>query len=201
MKKIKREWKSSMSSINYERLLDGFEPSFEFNAPKAIPVEEYGERIAHMRKQAALQGHDVILIHANGAGFFFTSNTYLRYACDWAREGILIVPVNKNEAIHLVTFFTQAVLLPPPGEPVGIDKIWQVGALGEEYSGRAGTSEAQLVETVVKVLTDANYSAASIAGMGDGSSLHIGKLSKKSYQKFKSKMKRILLTICRYCAR
>lgn len=187
MKKIKREWKSSMSSINYERLLDGFEPSFEFNAPQAIPAEEYEERMTHMRKQAALQGHDVILIHANGAGFFFTSNTYLRYACDWAREGILIVPVNKNEDIHLVTFFTQAVLLPPPGEPVGIDKIWQVGALGEEYSGRAGTSEAQLVETVVKVLTDANYSAASIAGMGDGSSFTYWEAIKEKLPKIQIK--------------
>ncbi|WP_252503081.1 Xaa-Pro peptidase family protein [Sporosarcina sp. Marseille-Q4943] len=123
-----------------------------------------------MRQAAADQGHDVLIIHAGGAGFFSTTNTFLRYACDWAREGVLIIPTDSSKGLHLVSFFTQAVLIPPPGEPVGIEKLWQVGALGQEFSGRTGTSEVQLVEAISEILEDLVYHSASIGVIGDRSS-------------------------------
>jgi Xaa-Pro aminopeptidase len=159
-----------MSFKNSEKLLEGFEPDFEFEPAKAIPAEEFNDRIERMRRSATVQGHDVLLIHADGAGFFSTTNTFLRYACDWAREGVLIIPTDSREGLHLVSFFTQAVVLPPPGEPVGIEKLWQVGAIGREYSGRPSTSGEKLVETVSKILTDLGYSSASVGVIGDHSS-------------------------------
>lgn len=159
-----------MSSINYEKLLNDFEPNFDFKPPKAIPPEEFHSRIDRIRQSATVQGHDVLLIHADGAGFFSTTNKFLRYACDWPREGLLIVPTDSSKDLHLVSFFTQSVILPPPGEPVGVEKLWQVGALGEEYSGRPSTSESKLVEAVYKILIDLGYSSASVGVIGDNSS-------------------------------
>lgn len=159
-----------MSSINYEKLLIDFEPNFEFVPPKAIPPEEFHGRIERMRQSAADRGHDVLLIHADGAKSFKTTNMYLRYACDWAREGVLIIPTDSSKGLQLVSFFTQSVILPPPGEPIGIEKLWQVGALGQEFSGRSSTSEVQLVEAMSKILTDLGYSSASVGVMGDRSS-------------------------------
>lgn len=165
-----KELSRIMASLNYEKLLQNFEPSFDFVSPKAIPDEEYHDRIERLRQSAAERGHDVLLIHADGVKTFKTTNMYLRYACDWAREGVLIIPADNSKEIHLVSFFTQSVIIPPPGEPIGVEKLWQVGALGEEYSGRSGTSEVQLVEAVAKVLTDLGYSSASIGLIGDNSS-------------------------------
>ncbi|MDY3867739.1 MAG: hypothetical protein SOZ52_00030, partial [Pyramidobacter sp.] len=75
--------------IRYEKLLDGFEPSFEFVPPKAIPEEELFARVERIRREAAVAEHEVTLVNANGAKNYHTSNKYLRYLCDWPREGIL----------------------------------------------------------------------------------------------------------------
>lgn len=160
-----------MTFMKYEKLLEGFEPDFEFIPPKAIPEEEFQDRIAHIRREAIHAEHDVTLINANGALNYHTTNKYLRYLCDWNREGILIVPSDSSKGLHLFSFYTQAVILPPSwGEAVGIEKLYQVGALGRAYSGRPASSEDKLVEGVAKALKDLGYSTASIGVMGDGSS-------------------------------
>lgn len=160
-----------MSFMNSEKLLEGFEPNFEFVPPKAIPEEELYARIAHIRREATVAEHDVTLINANGVLNFHTTNKYLRYVCDWNREGILIIPTDASKGLQLFSFYTQSVILPPSwGEAVGVEKLYQVGALGREYSGRPASSDAKLIEGVVKALTDLSYSAASIGVIGDGSS-------------------------------
>ena len=76
-------------------------------------------------------------------GWFHTSNAYLRYVCDWMREGVLIIPTDSDKELVLLSFFTQSVILPPGGEPVGVEQIWQIGAIGREYADRPGSSIGQ----------------------------------------------------------
>lgn len=160
-----------MSFMNCEKLLEGFEPDFEFIPPMAIPEVEFHDRIAHIRREATVGEHDVTLINTNGSKNFHTSNKYLRYACDWNREGVLIIPTDSSKGLQLFSFYTQAVLLPPSwGEAVGVEKLYQVGALGREYSGRPASSDEKLIEGVTKVLTDLGYSKASIGVIGDDTS-------------------------------
>ncbi len=161
-----------MINKKFERLLEGFEPSFEFVAPKAISEEELRQRVDHIRNEAIKSERDVTLVNANGAPNYHTTNKYLRYLCDWNREGILIIPSDRSKGLRLFSFYTQAVLLPPSwGEAVGIEKIYQVGALGREYSGRPASSDKMLVEGVYKELIEMGYEKASIGLMGDGTSL------------------------------
>jgi len=154
-----------------EKLLEGFQPSFDFIEPKPIPEEELNERVLHIRREAAVAGHDVTIVNANGSVNYHTTNHYLRYLCDWNREGMLIVPTDRRKGMRLFSFYTQAVLLPPSwGEAVGVEKLYQVGALGIEYSGRPGTSDKQLIAGVVSALKEMGYERGSIGLIGDGSS-------------------------------
>ena len=82
-------------------------------------------------------------IHTGMVGWFHTSNAYLRYICDWMREGVLIIPTDEDKKPVLLSFWTQSVLLPPGGEPVLVDEIWQIGAIGREYADRPGSSIAK----------------------------------------------------------
>lgn len=160
-----------MSFERYEKLLKGFEPTFEFIAPKAIPEAEYKERIAHIRREAIRAEQDVTLVNANGVLNYHTTNKFLRYACDWNREGILIIPSDEDKGLQLFSFYTQAVILPPSwGEAVGVERLYQVGALGREYSGRPATSADKLIEGVTRALTDLGYKSANIGIIGDNSS-------------------------------
>ena len=154
-----------------EKLLEGFEPTFEFVPPMAIPEEEFHARLEHLRREANVAEHDVTLVNANGANNYHVTNKYLRYLCDWPREGILIIPTDAAKGLTLFSFYTQSVILPPSwGEAVGVEKLYQVGALGREYSGRPASSDAKLHEGVVRALTDMGYSGASIGLIGDAKS-------------------------------
>lgn len=160
-----------MSVKRFEQLLEGFNPDFEFIPPKAIPEEEFHARVAHIRREAIRAEHDVTLVNASGVLNYHTSNKFLRYLCDWNREGVLIIPSDSSKGLTLFSFYTQAVLLPPSwGEAVGVETLYQVGALGREYSGRPASSDEKLVEGVVKALKDFGYERASIGFMGDGAS-------------------------------
>ena len=160
-----------MSFMDCEKLLDGFQPSFEFVPPKVISEEELVQRVDHIRREAMVAEHDVTLVNANGIMNYHVTNKYLRYLCDWNREGILIIPSDKTKGLQLYSFYTQSVILPPSwGEAVGIEKIYQVGALGREYSGRPASSYAKLIEGVVKTLKDLGYEHASIGLIGDKTS-------------------------------
>lgn len=153
------------------KLLDGFEPDFRFDAPLPLPVEEFEERLRRIRRQAVEAGHDAILVHAGSVGWFHASNAYLRYICDWMREGVLIIPTDADKALVLLSFFTQSVLLPPGGEPVLVDEIWQIGPIGREYADRPGDSVVKTAEKCVEILGDLGLAKGQIGRIGDRTSL------------------------------
>jgi Xaa-Pro aminopeptidase len=153
-----------------EKLLDGFEPDFTFSPPLPLPESEYAERIRRLRRAAVDKEHDALIVHADMIGWFHTSNSYLRYLCDWMREGVLIIPTDSDKEMVLLSFFTASVLLPPGGEPVGVEQIWQIGAIGREYADRPGSSTQKAAEAAAKTLADLGLSAGQIGCIGDGTS-------------------------------
>jgi len=150
-----------------ESLLDGFEPNFDFEPAPPIPPAEFGTRIEHLREVATEAGHDVLLLHTSSGAHYSTSNDFLRYACDWQREGVLVVPTDRGRGAHLFSFITESVLLPPAGEPIGVEAIWQIGPVTHEYAGRSGDPEAKLVEACVKLLKSLGYESGSLGTIGD----------------------------------
>ncbi|MBB4000728.1 M24 family metallopeptidase [Aureimonas pseudogalii] len=152
-------------------LLEGFEPDFHFDAPLPLPVEEFEERLRRIRRQAVEVGHDAVVVHAGSVGWFHASNAYLRYICDWMREGVLIIPTDADKALVLLSFFTQSVLLPPGGEPVLVDEIWQIGPIGREYADRPGDSVVKTAEKCAEILGDLGLARGQIGRIGDRTSL------------------------------
>lgn len=159
-----------MSQQSPEALLQGFEPDFAFTPAPRLAEAEFASRIERLRREATVAGHDAIVVHADGAQRYTTTNNHLRYACDWCREGILIVPTDTDRELHLLSFFTEAAIFPPAGEAVGVEAIWQVSPSGREYSGRSGTSTQRTVDACVKLLDDLGYATGSIGLAGDASS-------------------------------
>ncbi|HWU16789.1 MAG TPA: Xaa-Pro peptidase family protein [Devosia sp.] len=154
-----------------EELLSDFRPDFDFKAPPPLPLEEYEERLRRIRREAVLAGHDALVIHTDMVGWFHTSNAYLRYVCDWMREGVLIIPTDSDKPITLLSFFTQAVILPPGGEPMLVEDIWQIGAIGREYADRPGSSVALTAEHCANLLVKLGLSKGQIGRLGDRTSL------------------------------
>jgi len=114
-----------------------------------------------------LAEHDVIVINTNMVGWFHTSNPYLRYVCDWMREGVLIVPTDSDKPLTLLSFYTQSVILPPGGEPMLVERILQIGAIGREYADIPGSSITKTIEATVAELRDSGFAAGSIGLIGD----------------------------------
>ena len=153
-----------------EALLRDFEPDFDFEPPPPLPASEFADRVRRIRREATLAGHDALIVYTDSVGWFHMSNAYLRYICDWMREGVLIIPTDNDKPIVLVSFFTQSVILPPGGEPVGVDEIWQVGAIGREYADRPGSSILKTAEACAGILQRFGLSSAQIGRLGDGKS-------------------------------
>jgi Xaa-Pro aminopeptidase len=153
-----------------ESLLSDFEPDFTFLPPPALPEAEFAERLRRIRREAVVAGHDALVVHTGMVGWFHTSNAYLRYICDWMREGLLIIPTDSDKPLVLLSFYTESVLLPPGGEPVLVDEIWQVGAIGREYSDRPGSSLAKTAEAAAKMLADLGMAAGQFGRIGDRTS-------------------------------
>ncbi|WP_392710368.1 M24 family metallopeptidase [Rhizobium ruizarguesonis] len=152
-------------------LLADFQPDFDFSAPLPLAVEEFEDRLRRIRRQAIEAGHDALIVHAGSVGWFHASNAYLRYICDWMREGVLIIPTDADKAMVLLSFFTQSVLLPPGGEPVLVDEIWQIGPIGREYADRPGDSVIKTAEKCAEVLASLGLTKAQIGRIGDRTSL------------------------------
>jgi len=153
-----------------EALLDGFEPTFAFEHVDPLPESEFADRLRRIRREATVAGHDVILVHADGIGWYHVSNSYLRYICDWAREGVLVIPTDDDKPLTLFSFFNSSVLLPPAGEPVLVEDIWQVGTWGRESYNRPGKGSDKVVEAVSQFLARQGFAAAQIGLIGDASS-------------------------------
>ncbi|WP_421505951.1 M24 family metallopeptidase [Erwinia rhapontici] len=152
-------------------LLADFQPDFEFSAPLPLPLEEFEERLRKVRRQAVEAGHDAIIVHAGSVGWFHASNPWLRYLCDWMREGVLIIPTDSDKPLVLLSFFTQSVLLPPGGEPLLVDEIWQIGPIGREYADRPGDSVVKTAEKCAEVLARFGLAKAQMGKIGDRTSL------------------------------
>ena len=157
------------TTLRFEKLLDGFEPDFDFEPAPPIPELEFAGRIETIRRAATVAGHDVTIIHANGAGYS-ASNGFLRYAIDWAREGILVIPTDADKGMHLFSFFTESVLLPPQGEPFGVEAIWQISPYDREYAGRPGDPPRMAVNAAVARLKELGYAAGDFGIVGDATS-------------------------------
>jgi Xaa-Pro aminopeptidase len=153
-----------------EALLADFQPDFDFVAPPALPEAEYQERLRKVRREAVSAGHDALIVHTDMVGWFHTSNAYLRYLIDWMREGVLVIPSDADKPLVLLSFYTQSVILPPGGEPVLVDEILQIGAIGREYADRPGSSLAKTAEATVKVLERLGLDKAQIGRLGDRTS-------------------------------
>ena len=150
-----------------ESLLADFAPDFDFVPAPPIPVAEYAERMRRVKREGVSAGLDALIAHTDTVGWFHASNAYLRYLCDWMREGVLIIPMDEDKAPVLVSFYTQSVILPPGGEPVGVERILQVGAVGREYADVPGDSGQKTIQAVTKVLADFGLSRGSIGIIGD----------------------------------
>ncbi|KGD74869.1 Xaa-Pro dipeptidase [Tatumella morbirosei] len=163
----------AVSSPGYRigSLLSDFQPDFDFTAPLPLPAEEFEDRLRRIRRQAVEAGHDAIIVHAGSVGWFHASNAYLRYICDWMREGVLIIPTDSDKPLTLLSFFTQSVLLPPGGEPMLVDDIWQIGPIGREYADRPGDSVIKTAEKCADILNSLGLKKAQIAQVGDRTSL------------------------------
>lgn len=167
MNKLER---SSNAPLRMERLLDGFEPDFEFQPVPPLPESEFADRLRRIRQEASAAGHDVILVHADSIGSYKTSNSYLRYICDWAREGMLVIPTDTDLPLELFTIFSSSVILPPAGEPVLVDNIWQVGTWGRESYNRPGRGLDKVVEATTAHLAGLGLGKAQIGLIGDAAS-------------------------------
>ena len=153
-----------------EARLADFVPDFVFDPPPRISEAEFADRIERMRREATVAGHDALILHADGAPRYATSNTFIRYACAWEREGVLIIPTDTDRGLHLFSFFNDAAVLPPAGEAVGVEAIWQVSPLGREYSGRPGEPVARTVDAVLGHLRDLGLARGSFGLIGDAAS-------------------------------
>ncbi|WP_417262874.1 M24 family metallopeptidase [Celeribacter sp.] len=161
---------ASQNLSRMERLLDGFEPDFEFQPVDPLPESEYEDRLRRIRQEASAAGHDVVVVHSDSIGSYKTSNSYLRYICDWAREGVLIIPTDTDQPLSLYTIFSSSVVLPPVGEPLLVDDIWQVGTWGRETYNRPGRGVDRVVEAVSAHLIRSGFQSAQIGLVGDATS-------------------------------
>jgi len=153
-----------------ERLLDGFEPTFEFEPVDPLPESEFVDRLRRIRREATVAGHDVLLVHADNIGWYHTSNSYLRYICDWMREGVLVIPTDTDKPLALFSFFSSSVVLPPAGEPLLVKDIWQVGTWGRETYNRPGKATDKVAEAVAQHLARHGFASAQIGLIGDATS-------------------------------
>ncbi len=159
-----------LSVRRMESLLSDFEPDFAFVPPPPLPEAEFQERLRRIRREAVVAGHDALVVHTGMVGWFHTSNAYLRYICDWMREGLLIIPTDSDKPLTLLSFYTESVILPPGGEPMLVEEIWQIGAIGREYADRPGSSITRTAEAGARMLTDLGFATGQIGRLGDRTS-------------------------------
>lgn len=150
-----------------EKLLEGFEPNFDFKPVPPLPKEEFDERVRRIRKEAAEEEYDALILHTDAIGWYHTSNSYLRYICDWIREGVLILPIDADKPSTILSFFSDAVLLPPPGEPTWIDDIRQTGIWGRQAWNRPGDTTLKVAQAIKQVTDELEISEGKLGLIGD----------------------------------
>ncbi|MBD9596366.1 aminopeptidase P family protein [Ensifer sp. ENS05] len=160
----------SDATRRWEGLLDGFTPSFDFEPVPPLPLEEFQDRLRRIRQEASQAGHDVMLVHTDVIGWYHTSNSYLRYICDWMREGMLIIPTDADRPLTLLSFYGSSVILPPAGEPLLVEDIWQIAPWGREYLDRPGSAIDKTAQACTQHLVANGLDRAQIGLVGDHTS-------------------------------
>lgn len=162
-----RSGKAEAFQNRCEKLLEGFAPDFEFRPVNPLPADEFAERVRRIRREAAVSEYDALLLHADIIGWYHTSNSYLRYVCDWFREGVLVLPTDADLEPTMLSFYSSSVLLPPPGEPVGFDDIRQVGPWSRETWDRPGNTTLKVADAVAGVLEEKGLGRGRFALVSD----------------------------------
>ncbi|MEV5967615.1 Xaa-Pro peptidase family protein [Kribbella sp. NPDC051952] len=150
-----------------ESLLHDFEPSFTFEPAEQLGADEYADRIERIRRDATVAGFDAVLVHASLVGWYHTSNPFLRYICDWMREGVLILPTDADQAPELLSFWTESAVVPPGGEPLEVGEIWQVSPFGRESVDRPGSPLRKTVEACANILRRLGIEGGQVGLIGD----------------------------------
>ena len=152
-----------------EKLLEGFEADFDFKPLPPLPKEEFEERVRRIRVDANDNECDALILHADMVGWYHTSNSYLRYVCDWEKEGILILPTDEDKPSTLLSFFSNLILWPPPGEPTWVDDIRQIGLWGRKWN-RPGDTTIKMGEATKKVIEELGLNEGKLGLIGDPTS-------------------------------
>ena len=150
-----------------EALLDGFVPDFEFSPVDPLPASEFETRLRRILRDSVVHDYDGIIVNAENVGWYHNSNPYLRYVSDWVREGVLLIPTDAPEASVLFSFYSDAALVPPPGEPTWVDDIRQVGGWGRHFFDLPGDTTAKLVEATEGAIAELGLTGGRFALIGD----------------------------------
>jgi Xaa-Pro aminopeptidase len=93
---------------------------------------------------------------------------------------MLIIPTDNDKGLQLLSFAGAAVLLPPPGEPLLVENIYQVGAWGREFVDRPGDDTAKMVEAAKTILERFGFEKGKIGLIGDRNSVSCWNLLAKA---------------------
>lgn len=162
-----RELSRPVDYRRMESLLADFEPDFDFQPAPQIAESEYADRLRRIRREATVAGHDAVLVHSSLVGWYHTSNPFLRYVCDWMREGVLIIPTDADVEPRLLSFWTESAVIPPGGEPLLVGDIWQVSPFGRESVDRPGSPLKKTVAACVRILRDLGVDGGQVGLIGD----------------------------------
>ncbi|MFD4977159.1 M24 family metallopeptidase [Streptomyces sp. NPDC058424] len=162
-----RQYSVPVDYRRMESLLRDFEPSFEFEPAEQITEDEYADRIERIRRDATVAGYDATLVHSSLVGWYHTSNPFLRYICDWMREGVLVIPTDADQPLELLSFWTESAVVPPGGEPLLVGEIWQISPFGRESVNRPGSPLDKTVEACAAILRRLGVEGGRIGTVGD----------------------------------
>jgi Xaa-Pro aminopeptidase len=153
--------------MGIEKRLANFEPDFEFTPVNPLPREEFEERVRIIKREAVVDECDALVFHTNLVGWYHTSNGYIRYVCDWMRDGVLILPIDEDKEPTLLTFINDSVLLPPPGEPTWFDDIRQTGLYSREAFNIPGDQTKKVAEATRLIIKEKGLLEGKFGLIGD----------------------------------
>jgi hypothetical protein len=58
-----------MNSVHLDKILEGFEPDFDFKSADPVPRAEFEERVRRIRREATEDEYDIFLFHIDQNGF------------------------------------------------------------------------------------------------------------------------------------
>ena len=85
--------------MRYEKLLEGFEPDFDFTPALPISKKEYEERVVRIRREMAMEELDALIIVAEGVNRYHPSNIMPKnyYKIDYRSSSYYVPRMVKDE--------------------------------------------------------------------------------------------------------